>query len=62
MSAARQTANCLEQAGKRIIAREWEATYRLDEHIAEARERMGPKRWAELEADWHGPAAMKGEG
>ena len=31
---------------------EWLPTYRLDQRIAEARERMGEARWDELNAEW----------
>lgn len=27
-------------------------TYRMDEQIKRARERMGPERWAELQEEW----------
>jgi tRNA 2-selenouridine synthase SelU len=31
---------------------EWEPSYKLEQRIAEARRRMGPERWAELQAEW----------
>ena len=40
--------------------KEWQATYSLDRHIAEARERMGESRWAELEKEWNA-AIRKGD-
>tara|TARA_R110000868_G_scaffold80521_2_gene228784 strand:- start:67 stop:225 length:159 start_codon:yes stop_codon:yes gene_type:complete len=32
---------------------EWNATYTLDKQILEARQRMGEKRWNELNSDWN---------
>lgn len=31
---------------------EWMPTYGIDRQIAQARRDMGPKRWAELQAEW----------
>ena len=31
---------------------EYEPTYTLDRHIADARERLGEERWAELDREW----------
>lgn len=31
---------------------EWAPTYRLDQHVSEARERMGETRWRQLNAEW----------
>ena len=36
--------------------REYDPTYSLDRHIAEARQSMGEARWAELNAEWEAPA------
>jgi len=32
--------------------REWEATYSLDQQVAEARRQMGERRWARLMEEW----------
>lgn len=32
--------------------REYDPTYRLDREVADARRRMGAKRWAELQREW----------
>ncbi len=34
--------------------REWETTHTLDRQVAEARRRMGEKRWQRLCREWEG--------
>ena len=50
MSITKQNARVLQHTLDTIA--EWAPTYRLDQHVSEARERMGETRWRQLNAEW----------